>query len=83
MVLYNNFDFTNVSGYSHYIVFKGYKSFFVLATAIKVHQMLTSDIFYYNKYYDMYYNEKCKIFKFDGNLQHLLNTLPYSFKGVI
>lgn len=77
----NNFDFTNVTGYSHYIVFKGYKSFFVLANGVKVHKLLDSDIFYYDKKYKMFYNEKCKIFPFDGNLQHLLNTLPYSFKG--
>lgn len=76
-------NFTDIVGFSHYIVFKGYKSCFVLAPPIKVHQILSNDLFYYNKHYDMYYNEKCKIFIFDGNLQHLLNTLPYSFKGAI
>lgn len=76
-------NFTNIIGYSHYIVFKGYKTYFVLAEPNKVIKILNNDLFYYNKTYDMYYNEKCKIFKFDGNLQHLLNTLPYSFKGVI
>lgn len=81
-MLLNNFDFTDVTGYSHYIVFKGYKSYFVLAQPSKVNKLLNSDLFYYNKSYNMYYNEKCKIFVFDGNLQYLLDTLPYPFKGV-
>lgn len=76
-------NFNNISGYSHYIVFKGYKTYFVLAEPKKIIRILNNDLFYYNKKLDMYYNEKCKIFKFDGNLQYLLNYLPYKFKGVI